>query len=131
MLALDSEYRRRHQLFHLADGSVKDSREINWRNVEWESVVMIEVFILDKKHVVTCENHNFKFFMNFRNAGQTWEDNKKVPIHEWCIGWSDGMQIFMKEIDFFTGELVKEFVAPVAPFKNHIHPRVRNVSSFA
>lgn len=123
-LALDSEYRKRWQLFHLADGTVKDSREVNWRHVEWEKVIKIEVYILDKVHSVNCNNPNFQFFLNLRHAGLTWKDNKKVKINEWCIGWTDGIRAFLKDIDFFTGNIVKEYVVPLVQLRKHIHPRV-------
>lgn len=124
MLALDSEYRNRWQLFHLADGTIKDSRLINWRHVDWEKVVKIEMYIRDKMHSVDCKHPDFRFFMNMRHAGITWKDGKKVKINEWCIGWTDGRNAFLKDVDFKTGELVKEYVVPLFHLKRHIHPRV-------
>lgn len=123
-LHLDSEYRKRWELFYLADGTVKDSRLINWRDVEWEKVVKIEVYILNQVHTVNCNHPNFQFFLNLRHAGLTWVNGKPVKINEWCIGWSDGMIAHLMDIDFYTGNLVKEHTVPLAGLKDHIHPRV-------
>ena len=131
-LALDSEYRRRWELFYLADGIVKDSRLINWRQVEWEKVVKIEVYIRDQKHTVTCEDPRFLFFLNFRtrshlNTPQPDGTYKSEVFDTWVVGWTDGTTCYLKEIDFVLGRLVREYKRPLQDIPSNIHPRVQRL----
>ena len=130
-LALDSEYSRRWELFYLADGSIKDSRLLNWRQVEWDKVVKIEVYIRDQKHVVTCGDPRFKFFLNFRektllNIPQPDGSYKKEVHNSWVVGWTDGTICYLKDIDFQRGNLVREYKYPLQSIPGHIHPRVQS-----
>lgn len=132
-LHLDSEYRRRWQEYHTADGRVYDSRKINWRHVEWEKVVKIVTFMNRKKHVVKCSDPRFQFFMCFRWGGvkPVYKHGEYVghgQIKLWTIGWSDGKKVYLKDIDFYTGNLEKEYESDLKQFRNHIHPRVQNFS---
>jgi hypothetical protein len=129
IMHLDSEYRRRWQEYYLSNGTVKDSRQINWRNVEWEKVVRIDTFINGKKHSVTCQDHRFKYFMCFRWGGVkpvyengAYKSHGNIAI--WTVGWTDGTTCFLKDIDFFTGDHIKDYISPLSNFKGHIHPRV-------
>lgn len=135
-LALDSEYRRRWQEYHLKNGMIMDSRVINWRNVEWDKVVTIKTFINNHVHVVKSDNPNFKFFMCFRWGGQKLSNDKDKegkfkkkydPIHIWTMGWSDGKNCFLIDIDFFTGNFIKEYTTNIKEFKNHIHPKIKDL----
>lgn len=133
VLHLDSEYRRRYQEYHLADGTVKDSREINWRQVDWEKVVKIITYMNGNKHVSKCNDPYFKFFMCFRWGGREAQYNAKkeyighTKINLWTTGWTDGKTCFLMDIDFYTGKCVKEYKAPLKMFKSHIHPRVKSL----
>ena len=131
-LALDSEYRRRWELFYLADGTVRDSRLLNWRQVEWDRVVKIEVYIRDQKHVVTCEDPRFLFFLNFRtkallNIPQPGGSYKKEVHNTWVVGWTDGVTCYLKEIGFVLGNLVREYKYPLQSIPGHVHPRVQSL----
>jgi len=127
---LDSEYRDRWELFYLLNGTVEDSREKNWRDVQWGQVVRIEARLLRYVHTVDCSGTGFRAFMNFRWGG--WEamygrngqfaGHRKIKI--WTIGWTDGVTCFLKDIDFYAGQLIKEYTAPLSLFKGHIHPDV-------
>jgi hypothetical protein len=70
--------------------------------------------------------------MNFRWGGQeaTFDNNGKYTGHKlikiWTIGWTDGINCFLKDIDFYTGQYVKGYIAPLHHFKGHIHPAVRD-----
>lgn len=125
-LALDSEYRDRYQLYHLADGKVADSRLINWRQVEWEKVVKVETFIRGNRYVVLCSDPRFEFFMVFRWFGQEFIDGQKRQVNIWTQGWSDGSMCFLMDIDFKAGMLIKNYREPLAKFEAHIHPRVKD-----
>lgn len=127
-LHLDSEYRNRWIEFHLANGTVEDSRLKNWRQVAWNQVVCLSAHLLDQVHEVDCKCTSFKAFMNFRWAGQEaiYDKDKKYighrPIKIWTIGWTDGQLCFLKDIDFYTGQHIKDYTAPLSQFKAHIHP---------
>lgn len=128
-LHLDAEYRRRWQEFYLADGTVKDSRQINWRRVEWEKVVKIVTHIEGQHHAVDARESNFLFFLCFRWAGSTprYKLGKCVgrdPIRIWTVGWSDGARAFLADLDFKTGTMLKKYISPLKDHFDHIHPRV-------
>ncbi len=134
-LHLDNVYRRRWREYHLFDGTVKDSREINWRQVEWEKVVKVVVHIRDEVHTVDCVGKpSFQTFVNFSHGGFEHFTNErgeleKRAIRQWCIGWTDGTNVFIKEIDFATGLLVREYVEPLAVMRGQIHPRVTHLAN--
>ena len=129
-LHLDSEYRDRWEEFFLVNGTVEDSRLKNWREVNWRDVIQISVHILDHVHVVDCKGPGFKTFMNFRWGGQEAiyaDDGQYVghmPIKIWTVGWTDGETCFLKDIDFYTGDLIKEYKTPLKQFREHLHPLV-------
>lgn len=132
MLHLDSEYRRRWQEYHTADGNKFDSRVINWRNVEWEKVVGIDTYMNGQKHSVSCNDVRFQFFLCFRWGGQepVYVDGRYVkhkPIKIWTVGWTDGKVAYLKDIDFFTGNLIQEYYESLGKFVGHVHPRVRGM----
>lgn len=130
-LHLDSEYKRRWQEFHMADGTILDSRQINWRNVEWEKVVKLTVNMEGQYYEVGMEGKaGFVCFINFRCGGQEIirkPDGKEERrrIHTWVIGWTNGNECFLQEIDFYRGGLVRRYVDNVKNLKSHIHPRCR------
>ena len=132
-LHLDSEYRDRWETFHLANGVVEDSRLKNWREVAWDQVIQIAVHIIGHVHIVNCKDPRFKAFMNFRWGGRDYmldasgkKGDKQGPINLWSIGWTDGKNCFLKDIDVSTGRLIKDYTAPLSQFKGHIHPAVRD-----
>jgi len=132
-LHLDSEYRNRWIEFRLANGTIEDSRLKNWRQVAWNQVVQISAHLLDQVHKVECNGLGFKAFMNFRWGGQEAQYDKAgkynghKPIKVWTIGWTDGKDCFLKDIDFYTGKLIKDYVASLFEFKGHVHPLVRGL----
>jgi len=127
---LDSEYRRRWEEFELSDGTIKDSRYINWRDVEWDKVVKVTVFMNGKEHSVKKKVLRFKGFLNFRVGGKVaqYDEDKKYTghkdVHEWVIGQIIGKEAHLKYIDFYTGDLIKETKENIDIFKNHIHPKL-------
>ena len=131
MKHLDSEYRDRWEEFYLKDGTMEDSRLKNWRDVAWNDVVKIVVHIKDCIHTVNNIGSRFKAFMNFRWGGMEaifgdkGEYIEHRPIKIWTVGWTDGEKCFLKDIDFYTGALIKNYVTPLDQFKGHLHPDVR------
>ena len=128
-LPLDSEYRRRWMEFAHADGTVDDSRKVNWKQIRWNDLIELRVFMNGQTHKVTAIDNNFKFFITFRCGGRTdtYKDGKYAgsnPINEWVIGWSDGENVFLKYIDFYTGNLLKETVESLKNHKIHLHPTI-------
>lgn len=131
-LHLDSEYRDRWENFYLANGTVEDSRLKNWRQVAWDQVIFLEACLLGHIHRVDCKGQDFKTFMNFRWGGQgarfdkfgKYIDHREIKI--WTIGWTDGVNCFLKNIDFYTGKLLKEYIAPLQQFRQHLHPIVKD-----
>jgi len=124
-LHLDSEYRNRYIEFHKSDGTIQDSRHINWREVEWNKVVKIVAHLNGNKHEIKNSYKNFKFFMNFRWGGREWikENGRLVPkeIRIWTIGWTDGEMCYLWDIDFSTGKKVNYYKEKLKVFKGHIH----------
>ena len=131
-LHLDSEYRNRWIEFHLADGTIEDSRFKNWRQVAWDRVIKIKAFLRGNVHTVDCCSPDFLTFLNFRWGGQESTYNKdKIftgykPIKTWTIGWTDGSNCFLKDIDFYSGKIIKIYVAPLSEFMEHLHPIIIN-----
>ena len=131
MRHLDSEYRDRWEEFHLKDGTMEDSRLKNWRDVAWNDVVKIVVCIKGCIHTVNNIGPGFKAFMNFRWGGMEaiFDDKGKYiehrPVKIWTVGWTDGEKCFLKDIDFYIGGLIKNYVTSLDQFKEHLHPDVR------
>lgn len=123
-LHTDDIYKNRWQEYHLADGSVFDSRFINWRQLEWEKVIAIVTHIRGKKYLTHSKNPNFKFFVVYRWGGQIAIDGQVRPIHEWAVGYSDGDNCFMTDLDFKTGKILRRYIVPIEKVTKHIHPRV-------
>lgn len=129
-LHLDSEYKNRYELFYLDDGTVKDSRQINWRNVEWDKVVKIVAHLRGNAYEVDNTGLGFCAFMNFRWGGAEAMHSEKgkylghKKIHIWTIGWTDGVMCFLKNIDFKTCQFIDERVSPIGIFIGHVHPAV-------
>ena len=130
-LHLDSEYRNRWVEFHLANGTVEDSRLKNWRQVAWDQVVRIVCHMVGDVHQVDCKGPGFRAFLNFRWGGReaTFDKKGKYVDHReikiWTIGWTNGRYCFLKDIDFYTGRYVKGYIAPLSQFMGHVHPLVR------
>lgn len=122
---LDSQYRNRWQEYHLASGKVEDSRQVYWRHVDWSQVVQVTTRIDGKTYITHCKHPDFKFFVVYRWGGHEWIQNKKKPIKEWAVGWSNGVNCFMTDIDFKTGQIKNQYVVPVGQVANHLHPKIR------
>jgi len=131
-LHLDSEYRNRWEEFYLLNGTVEDSRLKNWRDVVWNKVIQITVHMIGQVHTVNCKAPSFRAFMNFRWGGQEaiYADDGKyvghIPIKIWTVGWTDGKDCFLKDIDFYTGKLIKDYATPLDQFACHLHPTVKD-----
>ena len=130
-LHLDSIYRNRWEEFGLADGTVEDSRIKNWREVAWDQVIWITVFMNGHVHTINYQTSGFRAFMNFRWGGSEIVFDKsgngiRKPIDIWTIGWTDGQKCYLKDIDFQTGKMIKTYTAPLSQFKAHIHPVVKS-----
>lgn len=123
-LHTDDIYRERYQEYALADGRLFDSRRVNWRLVEWEQVVAVTTHIRGKTYLTHGRHPDFRFFVVYRWAGQERQDGRMRPIRQWAVGWSDGDNCFMTDIDFKTGAVVRRYVVPVADVREHIHPRI-------
>ena len=131
-LHLDSEYRNRWEEFYLLNGTVEDSRLKNWRDIVWNKVIQITVHMIGQVHTVDCKALSFRAFMNFRWGGQEaiYADDGKyvghIPIKIWTVGWTDGKDCFLKDIDFYTGKLIKDYVTSLEQFACHLHPTVKD-----
>jgi hypothetical protein len=132
-LHLDSEYRDRWEEFYLADGTIKDSRQINWREVAWDQVIRITAHLKGNIYEVDNLGPGFRAFMNFRWAGMVAQYDKSrkyighKKINSWVIGWTDGTTCFQKNIDFKTGQLIEDCESPIQKFAGHVHPAVKHL----
>jgi len=127
---LDSIYRDRWEEFHLADGTVEDSRSKNWRHVNWKNLIKIIVFIKSNKYEFEITSPSHWTFMNFRWGGSepVYDGNGKFThrrqINLWTIGWTDKKMCYLTDIDFKTGKIVTKYEAPLSQFIRHLHPRI-------
>jgi len=127
-LALDSEYKNRYELYTLTNNKVYDSRLINWRQIEWEKVIILQLFIRDFKYVINCFNKpTFRFMLKFRTAGiESHKLNNAIEtkkINTWTVGWTDGENAHLLEIDFKQGYLIRKYITKLSNVEKHIHPR--------
>lgn len=115
---LDSCYRRRWELYYTPN-KVYDSREVNWKDIPINEVYSIESYIEGQIHTVDNYDSGFVSFIRWRFGGQEWIDGEVHKIDVWCIGWTDGVTCFMKEIEFKDGSMTeKEY--PFDQFKKHL-----------
>ena len=127
---LDSMYRNRYEEFFLDDGTKLDSREINWRDVEWNRVRRILVRMNGNTYEFMDTKPNFKGFMNFRWGGSIAQYNEKKEyighkdVKVWTIGWTDGEKHYLTDIDFHSGEKLRTYDAPYEEFINHVHQSI-------
>ena len=128
---LDNEYRKRWEEYHFNDGTILNSRDINWRDVKgWKDLKEIHAHLKGKHYQVNKDHENFKHFMRFRDGGVEKPYNKETRkfeykiIHRWCIGWTDGDKVYMEVIDFFTGNKIKDEVREYSACLTHTHPEV-------
>ena len=133
-LALDTEYKFRWIEFHMADGTVLDSRHINWRHVMWDRVVKLVVNIRDQITEIDCKHPGFKCFVNFRKhstRNKPREDGKGYHETEeylsWVVGWTDGEFCYLTEVSFHTGFIERKYVKKLDDLLGHIHPRCREL----
>lgn len=131
MAHLDAEYRRRFQEFHLTDGRILNSKEINWRDVtDWNSVVKIVTNMSGQIYIMETDNSNFKCYMCFRWGGREaiYDSDHNFshhkPINIWTVGWTDGTNCYLIDIDFFTGNKIKEYTSLLSEFRSHVHPSI-------
>ena len=133
-LALDTEYHLRWVEFHMADGTVLDSRHINWRHVMWDRVVKLVVSIRDHRTEVHCMHPGFKCFLNFRKVslvrrmredGKGYHDPEEFLV--WTIGWTDGQVCHLVDVSIHTGFVVKKYVKKLDDILGHVHPRCREL----
>jgi len=115
---LDNEYRRRWELYYTPD-KVYDSREVNWKDIPRDKVYNIEAYIEGQVYAVDNYSPGFMSFIRWRFGGQEWIDGILHKINIWCVGWTDGVTCFMKEIQFKDGSMTeKEY--PYEDFKKHL-----------
>ena len=112
---LDSEYRRRWELYHTSDG-IYDSREINWKQIPRDKVTQIEAHVESQVYSVYASQGSL---IRWRFGGQEWVDGVFHKINTWCIGWTDGVTCFIKEIEFKDGSMT-EREYPYDQFKKHL-----------
>ena len=116
---LDSEYRDRYELY-TTPGKRYNSRTTNWHEVPWGKVTKLQAKIKGKKYTVDKSGPSFKSFIRWRWGGV----DKGKQINIWCIGWTDGVTCFMKEIQFKDGSMTeKEY--PFEQFKKHLPEDLR------
>lgn len=120
-------------LWYMPDGSTISSTRKYWKEIAWDQVVKIEAFINGARFIFSQEGKvNFKGFVNFRYGGNEavyvrGEFSHRREINVWAIGWTDGINCYMTEIDVNLGIIVKdEVVMPIKECMAHLHPRLKN-----
>lgn len=130
---LDNIYRRHYEIFHMLWGKTHDSRVINWREIEWEKVIQIDVCIRGKKHTFSISDKPYTVgFFNFRWGGvnKIFDGNNKkwvgIPINYWTVGHIlPGDRCVLTDIDFHSGDVLKkDYEKKTSDHKQHLHPRL-------
>lgn len=120
-LATDDGYKHRWFEWYMADGTMLDSRNVNWRHIHWEKVVKIVMHIREHVWELACENNSrFQYFLCFRKQIITGSNKES----RWVMGWSDGETAHLRDFSFKTGGLVREYKLPMSRIPGQIHPRV-------
>ena len=118
--------------FDMLDGTTLSTLVVNWRDVpDWRNVVRLRCRIRDRRFTVeSADKPTFRFFVTFRCAGSTWKlvhgELQPHRINTWVIGWSDGRMKYLTEIDFHTGEKLRDYIEPLRSLA-HIHPHVQHL----
>ena len=133
-LELDSEFRNRYRLYHMADGSVRDSRLINWRRIDWDRVIKIELFMHNMTYTFGIEEPGFQFFLNMKSYEynpQTKKDGKVIKdcrrSVSWINGWSDGKTAHLTEVDGKTCQVIRKYTKPLKDMESHVHPNCKHM----
>ena len=132
--ATDNIYLNRYVLFHLMDGTIITSEQINWQSVNVHRIKMLELVIRNKRYrIVKAElPSGFVEFIHFRTKGMTFILNTKTGMSEpqelnsWSIGWSDGVNEYLMEIDLSTGDMIGSYTLPIErgrEVESHYHPQ--------
>ena len=87
---------------------------------------MLEMKIRAATYKVDCRHVSFQFFLFFQAAQWDFDQyGNRRKRRLWNIGWTDGEYAYLKEVDFKTGQLVREYKQPLGEIATHIHPRVQ------
>ena len=128
----DEEYFNRFILFHLNDGRIISSREINFHGIELKKIKMMELNIRGRSYRIRKEDlpDSFVEFIHHRTKGTAFIYNKEVGLsireefNSWSIGWTDGKTEFLIEIDFQTGLIIRKYEQPLTDKStSHLHPQ--------
>lgn len=126
----DSCYRQRYQIYHVP-GKQWDSRHVNWRTVKWEDVIQIDTIIRDNKHSFELRDKPYSLgFLCFRWAGahKVFNNGKPedMPIRIWTVGYIfQTGKCLLTDIDFKTGNVIKQYDDHVSRYSSHVHPRLK------
>jgi hypothetical protein len=111
-------------LWYMADGSTISSCRLNWREVEWEKVVKIELHKGGPIFSISATvDPTFKGFMHFRYGGCA----NGREVDSWVIGWTDGIECYLFEVDVRLGLVLQDFKQPLKELLAHLHPRLRQI----
>jgi len=132
--ATDNIYHNRYVLYHLDEGNIISSRDYNWQSMILPRVKMLELVIRQKRYRIDKADlpSGFVEFIHFRSKGMTWKLNTETGLHtpeefnSWTIGWSDGANEHLVEIDFSTGDILRRYDNPIVKGKEtptHYHPQ--------
>lgn len=128
-VATDDIYLNRHISFHLSDGRIISSRNLNWHHVAMRIVDMLELNIRNRIYRIRRYDlpSSFVEFIHFRSKGTTFTGKVGGVVHEpeqynsWTIGWTDGAIEYLCEVDFQTGNIIRNYEQPIS-VKSHLHP---------
>jgi len=131
MKPTDKKNRNAELMFFFDDGTSLSSKEVHFHDVPLNTIVKIQARFKYFNYVIEKESlpATFKEFVHFRSSGITFVDNgteilDKRPINTWSLGWTDGRVEYMKEYEFKTGEMLREYESPRNPVDSpsHFHP---------
>lgn len=128
-LSTDDKYKHRWIEWYFWDGSMLDSRNVNWRHIHWEKIVRMKMRIREHEWEVDNKDPRFRYFLCFRKeiTGPVYRHGVftgRNKDQRWVMGWSDGETAHLRDFCFQTGELVREYEHPMSRIPGQIHPRV-------
>lgn len=115
--------RKRYWVAHLGDGRQLSEHQCRWVDVPLHQIVMLELNMLGNKYILERRYLPSVFveFIQFKTAIEKYPPGSKETICR-CIGWTDGMQEFIIEVDEKTGKRMKDpYAITIRP--GHLHPQ--------
>lgn len=128
---LDDIYRWQWKEFHFADGTIKDSRQVHWRQLPWERVVKVVLCIKGRRYEINPGKRIHNGFICYTNKyfltrldirGNPFRATKRA----WVAGYLTETHANMIEVAFKSGLFMRRIRVPISEVESHVHPRLKH-----